>query len=202
MAAWSWAEAMAAAELLLLRHGVAIDRQLAADRGLDDEARALTAAGRRRTAAVVRRLVTLGLAVDPLLTSPLLRAHQTAELAREGGLALHRFEVCGELAPGGDPAPLLERWFSAGGEGAERPSPWRRLALVGHEPDLSELACRLCGAPPGALRLRKAGVVVLALPWQAPVPSGGSGEARGWEAALGRTRLTLLLSPRALLGEG
>jgi phosphohistidine phosphatase len=53
---------------------------------------------------------------------------------------------------------------------------------VGHEPDLGQLAARLIGAPTGAVTLKKAGVVLVAL------PEGGSA-----------ARLKLLLSPRSLL---
>ena len=69
---------------------------------------------------------------------------------------------------------------------------WRRLALVGHEPDLSTLAALLIGVPmaiaPQALQLKKAGVALLQ--WPAP-PSTD---------LLGSARLELLLPPRALLG--
>jgi phosphohistidine phosphatase len=56
------------------------------------------------------------------------------------------------------------------------------LALVGHEPDLGQLAARLIGAPAGAVSLKKAGVALVALP--------EDGRA---------ARLQLLLSPRSLL---
>jgi hypothetical protein len=65
----------------------------------------------------------------------------------------------------------------------ERP----RLLLVGHEPDLGLLACRLIGAPAGAIELRKAGLAVLRL---APTPLG---------RLEGSAQLQLLLSPRLLL---
>ena len=64
-------------ELLLLRHGLAEERAGAAD----DGQRGLTPEGRERTARVIQRLVTLDLACDVVLSSPLVRARQTAELA-------------------------------------------------------------------------------------------------------------------------
>jgi phosphohistidine phosphatase len=51
--------------------------------------------------------------------------------------------------------------------------------LVGHEPDLGQLACRLLGAPAGAIQLKKAGLALIVL---TPMPS-----------------LRLLLTPRLLL---
>lgn len=158
-------------ELLLLRHGIAEERAP----GLEETQRALTPHGRERTARVLERLVALGLTGDALVTSPLRRALQTAELAVQAGLA-ERLECSDDLAPGADPLPLLAR--------AER-----RLILVGHEPDLSDLAAALCGAPAGCLRLRKAGVILLELP---PAPAAGSA-APGAHATL-----SLLLSPRSL----
>jgi phosphohistidine phosphatase len=92
------------------------------------------------------------------------------------------------LAPLADPLPLLERWL---GPLSPR-SGWRRLALVGHEPDLSTLAALLIGVPmgqaPEALQLKKAGVALL----QWPQPPQG--------ALPGSARLALLLPPRVLLG--
>jgi phosphohistidine phosphatase len=158
------------AELLLLRHGIAEER--APDH--DDAERALTAAGRARTQAVVAQLKRLGLACDILLSSPLRRARETAELACAAGLAPAPQLVEG-LAPGGDPWPLLPGAASA-----------ERVVLVGHEPDLGLLAASLIGAPPGAVALKKAGVALLDLE-----PGGPAGRPRG--------RLRLLIGPRQLL---
>ena len=170
-------------ELLLLRHGIAEERAA----GLEDAQRSLTPEGRERTAAQLRRLQDLGLGCDLVLSSPLVRARQTAELAVEVGLA-PELELAAALAPLADPLPLLERWL---GPVSPRPA-WRRLALVGHEPDLSTLAALLIGVPmalaPEALQLKKAGAALLHCPAS---PSGG---------LLGAARLELLLPPRVLLG--
>jgi phosphohistidine phosphatase len=193
--------------LLLLRHGIAEDRSEERPDGL----RALTPAGRRRTTAVLERAVALGLAVDRLVSSPLVRARQTAELALGAGLA-PSLELATALEPGADPLPLLARWLAStptavapqppgGGrqDGEDLPlaadSPGARplcLALVGHEPDLGDLAARLLGAPSGSIALRKAGLAVLVLP--------RSAQARLEEqVAAGAWRLHLLLTPRVLL---
>ncbi|MFY8150154.1 MAG: SixA phosphatase family protein [Prochlorococcaceae cyanobacterium] len=165
-------------ELLLLRHGIAEERS--PDR--EDGGRALTPRGERRTRAVLERLLALDLGCERIVSSPLVRARQTAALAEKAGLTTRLLEAP-ELAPEGDPAPLLERCLSG------RPpwEHWQRLGLVGHEPDLSTLAARLIGAPAGSLALRKAGVIVLVLPAQGIL----------W----GRCTLRLLLSPRILLPE-
>jgi phosphohistidine phosphatase len=122
-----------------------------------------------------------------VLSSPLVRARQTAELAVAAGLA-PELELAAALAPLADPLPLLERWL---GPLSPRPG-WRRLAFVGHEPDLSTLAALLIGVPmalaPQALRLKKAGALLLQWP---SAPMG---------TLAGTARLELLLPPRVLLG--
>lgn len=146
--------AMAATTLLLLRHGIAEEPRA----GLRDDDRALTDRGRSRTWAVLERLIALGVGADRLLCSPLLRARQTAEIAVDSGWA-PALEVVPELAPAGAALAALPRWLEAL-PGGDRPG---RLALVGHEPDLSALAARLIGAPEAALSLRKAGLIQLEL---------------------------------------
>lgn len=170
-------------ELLLLRHGIAEVRDAAGD----DAQRSLTREGRDRAARVIQRLVAMDLGCDLVLSSPLVRARQTAELAVAWGLA-PELELAAHLAPLADPLPLLERWL---GPLSPRPG-WRRLALVGHEPDLSTLAALLIGVPmaqaPQALQLKKAGVALLRWP---SLPQG---------SLPGSAQLALLLPPRLLVG--
>jgi phosphohistidine phosphatase len=130
---------------------------------------------------VVARLAELDLRADRLVTSPLVRARQTAALAVEAGLAAS-LEEHTALEPGG--AGLAGLHAHLAGLPAEG-----RLMLVGHEPDLGDLAVRLIGAAPGSLMLKKAGLAWLQAssvnrdaPWDSP-----------W-------RLRLLIGPRQLLG--
>jgi phosphohistidine phosphatase len=165
-------------ELLLLRHGIAEER---CPERVDGE-RALTAVGRSRTRAVAERLVRLGLGCDQLVTSPLVRARQTAEIAVAAGLVAEgspslSLRVDAALAPGGDPLPLVAEFQRA----ASAHTRLQRLALVGHEPDLGALAAQLIGAPEGAIVLKKAGIALLLL-------------------GPGRGQLKLLMAPRQLLG--
>ena len=164
-------------ELLLLRHGIAEER---CPERVDGE-RALTAVGRSRTRAVAERLVQLGLGCDQLVTSPLVRARQTAEIAVGAGLVAQgspslSSRVDAALAPGGDPLPLVAEFQRA----ASAHKGLLRLALVGHEPDLGALAAQLIGAPEGAIALKKAGIALLLL-------------------GPGRGQLKLLMAPRQLL---
>lgn len=184
---------MPQATLLLLRHGIAEERTAAQP----DAERALSEAGRRRTQAVLRRAAALGLAVERLISSPLLRARQTAEIALAVGLA-PALELDAALAPGADPLPLLKLWLEAcaaterlGPASADPARSSPSLALVGHEPDLGELAARLIGARAGSLSLRKAGMAQLV--FEPEAATEGEPAGAGW-------RLRLLLAPRLLLG--
>lgn len=162
---------MAATTLLLLRHGIAAEPSPEQP----DAERPLTERGRVRSRAVLERLVALGLTADRLLSSPLVRARQTAEIAVAAGWA-PELALAPELAPGGAALACLPQWREAcSGD---------RLALVGHEPDLSGLAACLIGAPSGCLDLRKAGLIALQLPG---------------DAAPGQAVLVSLLRPGLLL---
>lgn len=166
---------MATVELYIIRHGLAGDHGSYAN---DDE-RPLTDEGKKKTAQIAKRLAELEVKVELMLTSPLVRARQTADLLMEAGVG-DRLEETVYLAPGGDIAEWL-KWLSA----------WRReggtrLAIVGHEPDLSEWAEQLVwGEALGHLRLKKGGVIGLQL------PSSGS--------PLGNSELFWLTPPRLLL---
>jgi phosphohistidine phosphatase len=144
-------------KLYVMRHGPAEDH---AESGLDGD-RALTAAGRERTRAVAKALLDGDEMPLLVLTSPLVRAVQTAEIVavttelsdRSGTVATSR-----ELAPGGDGATLARSLARADK---------RRVMLVGHEPDLSELVARLLGNGLGR-SMDKSMVVGLRLPAHGP----------------------------------
>lgn len=122
------------AVIYLLRHGAAEPH------GGDDAARRLTAEGERQSEAAGRALALLGAKVDACLTSPKVRAVETARLAC-GALALEP-ELVGELSGGG---------FDSLGLAAGRGD----VLLVGHEPDFSDEVARLTGA---RVKLRKGGL--------------------------------------------
>jgi|SRR6516165_5680273 phosphohistidine phosphatase len=123
-------------ELCLMRHGMAVMRTSGA--ALDDAKRPLTAAGRARMKEIARALRRSGFVPDWIITSPLLRAVQTAEVVTKALGLEERPDICDGLAPGGSPEALLALL----GKRPER----RRVLAVGHEPDLSEIAARMIGA--------------------------------------------------------
>lgn len=152
-----------AIELYLIRHGLAGEHGSYAD----DDDRPLTEEGDRKTQLVAERLRDLDLYVDLILTSPLVRARQTAEILYRAGFSKH-LEESSNLAPKGDFNDWL-LWFDHW-----RQSSGSRLALVGHEPALSAWTEQLVwGSIKHHLVLKKAGVVGLLLP-QSGSPVGVS----------------------------
>lgn len=101
-----------------------------------DEARPLSGKGEKQSRRLGRFLAAGGFSLGPIITSPKLRASQTAEIvAQELGLDV---TVDDRLAFGLDAVAVEAILFDAGEP--ERP------VLVGHDPDFSELAAWLTGA--------------------------------------------------------
>jgi phosphohistidine phosphatase len=136
-----------------MRHGPAEDR---APSGRDFD-RALTAPGRDRVRDVARALVDADELPLHVVSSPLVRALQTAEIVAGFAKVPIDVEVRRELAPDGDIVGRVALVRERVASGA------KRVMLVGHEPDLTELAARLAGRP-FASGFQKAMVVGLATP--------------------------------------
>ncbi len=152
-------------EVYLVRHAIAAERGPSYP---DDRLRPLTPAGIARFRESVAGLRELAVTIDVVLTSPLVRARETAELLAAGLPGKPAIDTLDALAPGGRAVTIVE----AIGKHARRRQ--RRLALVGHQPDLSELASRLLGAR-GTFEFRKGAVVLLELDGATP---GGPGTLR------------------------
>jgi phosphohistidine phosphatase len=118
----------------LLRHAEAED-------GSPDADRRLTAKGERQARDAGTALAKLGVELDACLTSPKVRAVQTARLACEQ-LGIEPRE---DPALGGGPFDPQEVALDAG----------ENVLLVGHEPDFSHAVARSTGAQ---VRMRKAGI--------------------------------------------
>src|SRR2546428_285252 len=93
-------------ELVFLRHGLAVDRE---EWKGEDEARPLTAEGVERTKEVVRGLRALKGCPDVILSSALLRARETAEIAKKGLSSDAKVELADELTPSAAPDRLIAR---------------------------------------------------------------------------------------------
>jgi len=136
-------------EIYLLRHGVAAER---GTRGVTEEQRPLTPEGAAKMRAAAEGMKKLGVEFDALLTSPLVRARQTADIVASVYGARGRLKELPALRAG---APREKLWSAL-----KLLADARRLMLVGHEPDLSELASvLLTGKPDGLnLQLKKGGL--------------------------------------------
>ncbi|MGH9377448.1 MAG: phosphohistidine phosphatase SixA [Terriglobia bacterium] len=141
-------------EVYLMRHGVAADREPGGSS--DDAKRPLTLEGKLKLRAIAKGLKRLGVEWDWIVTSPLKRAIETADVvAEELEMAAPR-DLCEALAPGDGSAQKL---FSFLAQHPER----SRVLLVGHEPSLSELASELMGANHAArLAFKKGGCCLIA----------------------------------------
>ncbi len=139
--------------LYLIRHGIAANRK---DYPQNDTQRPLTPEGVKKTTQMAQRLQDLGLAFDLILTSPLVRAKQTADILQTVGVC-EQVEISSHLAPEGN---VIE-WWNQG-------KPWKKypqLALVGHEPDLGNWAeCLIWGESKSHLVVKKGGIVGISLP--------------------------------------
>lgn len=140
--------------IYLLRHGIAVDHDTPGY--ARDSERPLTPEGRRKTRLVAKALAGLEARPDVILTSPLVRAHQTAEIVTTVLRLKRRLHLCDHLAGGGDAKRLIAEINRRHGQA-------NSIMLVGHEPDLSSLASLLLtgSARAAAIELKKGGVCVL-----------------------------------------
>ncbi|AJE03120.1 phosphohistidine phosphatase SixA [Geobacter pickeringii] len=135
-------------KLYIVRHAEAIER----NGTVAEEERYLTPKGRitfRQTGAVLKKK---GVLPDLVLTSPLVRAVQTADILVEALSFEGEVQATASLAPGFD-LDALRLLLDAIG-------PCRKVAIVGHEPDLGCLVSSLLGLE-APFRMKKGAVVAL-----------------------------------------
>ena len=123
-------------ELYIMRHGIAVMR--APSTLMDDAKRPLTPEGKQKMREVASGLANAGVDLDWIVSSPLARAMETAEIVSQAQKSQPPLESCDALRPGGAPEALIAFLAKRGNR--------RRVLVVGHEPDLGELAARLIGA--------------------------------------------------------
>src|SRR5271169_6711524 len=113
--------------ICILRHGTAEDRSP----GVAEEGRRLTKEGRRELKMVLRQARAAGVTPNLILTSPLIRAVETAAMARDA-LACNRVVETKALLPDIAPAQVWREIRAQQG--------MKEIMLVGHEPQLSRIA--------------------------------------------------------------
>ena len=159
--------------LFILRHGIAVEPGMP---GFENDAdRPLIPKGERRLHAAAAAMKKLELSFDLILSSPFVRARQTAEIVA-GELKLKkRSEFFDGLVPGGNPRALIHALNEL------RPAP-ENVLLVGHEPYLSRLISLLVSGSldATAIEMKKGGLSKLEV-----------GELRHGQCA----RLAWLLTP-------
>ena len=126
---------MATLELYLIRHGIAAER---GEEFPDDSKRPLTSEGIARLRKEAKAIEALGVSFDQILSSPLVRARQTADVFAEELKGKPPIANTDALTPAGSPGAVIQEL----GKHMRK----ARIALVGHEPNIGELAARLIGA--------------------------------------------------------
>ena len=137
--------------LYLLRHGLAVEP---GEHGFTKDAeRPLTAKGKAKLARITAAMEKLDLSFEVILSSPYIRARQTAEIVADAFDARKRIEFTEALTPSGNPRKLIEvinQLFS------------QDILLVGHEPFLSEfISSLIAGTTSVPIVMKKAGLCKL-----------------------------------------
>lgn len=142
--------------LVIVRHGIAEDRDEASQAGKADEERTLTAEGRRRMEEAAKGLKAVCPTIHRVASSPLVRAVETATIvANAYGTVPVEHAQC--LAPGEGPDAVLQ-WLEGIGEA-------ETVAVVGHEPDLSVLATYIVsGRAVSSVQLKKGAMALVEMP--------------------------------------
>lgn len=154
-------------ECILFRHGIAAERD--AWDGPDAQ-RPLTDKGAERVAEAAEGLRSLAAVPTHLLSSPLIRALETAKIIRDRLPKRPEIRVCDELLPDAPPDKLFPVLASLPEDA--------RVVCVGHEPHLGRTAgVMLAGQPAPGLTLKKAGACCIRFD---EAPGGRQGVLRWW----------------------
>ena len=160
--------------LYLIRHGIAVP--YGTPGVASDADRDLTASGTKKIRRNARALARLGEVIAEIWTSPLERARRTAEIMADELRVTAPIRVVDALQPDKD--------FSSLRDELERQLEKTGIALVGHEPDLGELATYLLtGVRSPSFRFKKGGVACIEVYQVNPPP---------------RCQLRWLLTPRQM----
>jgi phosphohistidine phosphatase len=138
--------------LWIVRHAIAIDRD--DPECPADPDRELTPRGRQRMEREARGFAGLGIAPERIVSSPLVRAFQTAEVIAQV-LRHPEVEITPTLVGDEDPRALIAELSR---------SPNEDTLLCGHAPQVDALIAHICRAPEPFTRLKKGGVAALECP--------------------------------------
>jgi phosphohistidine phosphatase len=139
--------------LYILRHGIAVEPGTPGYAA--DADRPLVPKGEQKLLKIAKAMGALELAFDLILSSPYLRARQTAKIIAASSKPQKAVELSDLLTPGGSPRKLIESLNRL------KPIP-EQVLLVGHEPYLSDLISVLISGEPGAgITMKKGGLCKL-----------------------------------------
>ncbi|MGY6528857.1 MAG: phosphohistidine phosphatase SixA [Cyanobacterium sp.] len=162
-------------KIYFVRHGIAQERIA----GVDNPQRALTPKGIVKTNQVAQKFKNIENPCNLILTSPYVRAKETAQILLNNNLAPKMAEN-NALLPDGDIEVWLH-WLQQSGY-----TQGDKLILVGHQPDLGNWAeILLWGNSEGKIALKKAGVIGI--------------EILTMDNPVGNSEIFLLTSPKWLL---
>jgi phosphohistidine phosphatase len=147
-------------EIYLFRHGIADDGKP----GRPDAERALTDEGRKKVAGVAKAARRAGVEPSLIVSSSLVRAVQTAEVAAEEFGYKGDIVQTANLAPHGAPEKVWDELREHRAEQA--------ILLAGHEPLLSHLASYLLASPALSIDMKKAAMVRIDIDTFGPAPRG------------------------------
>ena len=149
-------------QLYIVRHGIAIDRE---DPNCPpDPERFLTDEGMEKTKQVAKGVAEIGAVPDLMLSSPYLRAVQTAEIfASALEQSKQKIRKSDLLLPGADPMQLFRE--------LAREKQASAVFIFGHAPHLDDLIATAIGSKHHVTALKKAGVALVELRRMVP-PSG------------------------------
>jgi phosphohistidine phosphatase len=134
-------------EIYLFRHGIAED----GEPGQPDSARQLTDEGRKKTADVLKLARKSGVRPTLILTSPYIRARQTAAIAADELGYKHEVLNVDSLVPHGSPEKVWSDIRDHGGEAA--------ILLAGHEPLMNRIVAYLLNSPALRVEMKKAALI-------------------------------------------
>jgi len=149
-------------QLYIVRHGIAIDREDA--KCPPDPERFLTQEGQEKTHQVAKGVAEVGAAPDLLLSSPYVRAMQTAEIfAEELEYSKNKIRKTDLLLPGAEPLQLFRE--------LAKDKDLSVVFLFGHAPHLDDVLATSIGSRHHITSLKKSGVALVELKRMVP-PSG------------------------------
>jgi phosphohistidine phosphatase len=149
-------------DLFILRHGEA---GKTIPTGSSDSKRPLTVTGEKEMVIISKALRKMGVRLDVILTSPLKRARQTADIVAKEFKAQNKLRQMRELSPEGDKKALYQN-LSSFKEGTT-------ILLVGHSPYLSEMVSEIVSDDSSVrLDLKKGGIMRIRVTAAAPKLKG------------------------------